>query len=611
MIKHIALTELHPHPKNPRLMLHDEVVTQIAAQLNGAMDEAHALIVRPNAEGYEIISGHTRKLAAEKAGLTIVPCWVREMSDADAYMALVLNNAQGELSPLEIGLHQLGSGMTVRDYADRVGMNKDTLWNRVCAAKVCLHVQTEWSAAFDGTPEAQMEALDSLHGEFGNVHFRHLAEIHAAPQWTWVALVEALKAEDWSVDTTRKAVKRVGKISTLPDWADADSIAARLVDSAADAGDIAKFSTVFDRTNRQLDANELQAAELKAELLAALSKARPIKLSEVEAACALVLAKQTDLIQTKKQNEIDEQREQEEATERARRWRKHVLLDEWKDMDAATRLVVLSANNTSNFNEQKGPDIEWAQWSWNPITGCLHDCSYCYARDIAHQDRMAKVYPYKFEPTLHPDRLTAPQCMKVPPSAATDTRYKNVFTGSMADIFGRWVPSEWIEAILTQVRAAKQWNFLFLTKFPGRLTEFDFPPNAWIGTTVDLQARVPAVEKAFAKVNAKVKWLSIEPMLQPLKFKQLDLFDWIVVGGASASTKTPEWRPPAAWVFDLFAQAQAAGIPFYAKKNLLGSECREGMLKLPFKAPVPDDKAMLPDAFNYLGKSKTGTDSLR
>lgn len=623
MTKQIALNDLHPHPRNPRLTPRDDVVEQIAAQLHGSMDEAHALIVRPNAEGFEIISGHNRKLAAEKAGLDAVPCWVREMSDEDAYMALVLNNAQGELTPLEIGLHALGvlksetnkEGMTIRDYAEKVGMAVTTLAYRVEAAAVCSHVGTAWSAAFEGTPEAQMDALDGLHGEFGNQHFRHFAEIHAAPKWLWSALVAALLAscprgpdgervKGWSVDATRKTVKKLSKLDSLPPWANTQSIATRLVEGAAEPGDIAKFLSAFKAANAQLEKGELQAEDLKAELLADLDKLMPEKLSEVEAACAKVLAKQSDLIAAKRQEEIEAQRQQEEMSERVQRWRKFVTIQEWNSMDAATRMAVLSSHDASNFNEQKGADIEWAQWSWNPITGCLHDCPYCYARDIANQERMAKVYPFGFAPTLHPVRLTAPQSMKVPPEATTDTRFKNVFTGSMSDIFGRWVPAEWIEAILIQVRQAKQWNFLFLTKFPNRMAEFDFPPNAWVGTTVDLQVRVAAAEKAFAKVNAKVKWLSVEPLLEPLKFKHLDLFNWIVAGGASSSTKTPEWRPPAAWIFDLRAQADAAGIPFYAKTNLLGSTCREGMLRLPFKAPVPDEKAILPEVFDYLGKTK-------
>jgi len=135
--------------------------------------------------------------------------------------------------------------------------------------------------------------------------------------------------------------------------------------------------------------------------------------------------------------------------------------------------------------------------------------------------------------------LLAPRAQTSPKEATFDTRLKNVFTGSMADIFGRWVPQAWIEAVLAQVRAAPEWNFLFLTKFPNRMAEFDDPENAWLGTTVDLQAREANAEKAFAQVHAKVKWLSVEPMLEPLQFARLELFNWIVIGGASASSQTP------------------------------------------------------------------------
>ena len=89
----------------------------------------------------------------------------------------------------------------------------------------------------------------------------------------------------------------------------------------------------------------------------------------------------------------------------------------------------------------------------------------------------------------------------------------------MADLFGRWVPGEWIERILATVAANPQWNFLFLTKFPKRMSEFVIPPNAWMGTTVDLQARVANAEKVFEKVKASVRWLSIEPMLEPLRIQ--------------------------------------------------------------------------------------------
>jgi len=282
-----------------------------------------------------------------------------------------------------------------------------------------------------------------------------------------------------------------------------------------------------------------------------------------------------------------------------------IALDQWKEMSEADRraaltVAALASSEIPRFNEQQNDDIEWAQWSWNPVTGCQHNCPYCYARDIALKPRMKSVYPYGFEPTLHPLRLLAPQAVKVPEKAEEDERYRNVFTGSMADLFGRWVPDEWIEAVLTQVRSAPQWNFLFLTKFPNRMAEFEFPKNAWVGTSVDLQVRIPAVEKAFARVNATVKWLSIEPLLQPLKFRRLDLFQWIVIGGASKSSKTPAFYPPFDWIMDLRAEAKARNIPVYMKTNL-GITNR--VLELPFDAPIKTDYPQVaPEAFHYLGK---------
>jgi Protein of unknown function (DUF5131) len=146
----------------------------------------------------------------------------------------------------------------------------------------------------------------------------------------------------------------------------------------------------------------------------------------------------------------------------------------------SSRKELLNVEPKGGFNRQENDAIEWAQFSWNPITGCEHNCPYCYARDIA-LGVVAKAYPHRFEPTLHPRRLRLPSLMKVPELAATDTRYRNVFTISMGDMFGRWVPEEWINAVLAEIRVASQWNFLCLTKFPKRMAEFDIPPNAWMG----------------------------------------------------------------------------------------------------------------------------------
>jgi protein gp37 len=297
-----------------------------------------------------------------------------------------------------------------------------------------------------------------------------------------------------------------------------------------------------------------------------------------------------------------------------------VSLEQWHKLDKATQEallhpdydVVARSPSPPSFNEQKGADIEWAMHSSNVITGCEHTCSYCYARELAQSARLASTYPFAFAPTLHPRRLLAPRFMKVPAKAAADGRWRNVFLGSMADMFGRWVPQEWIDAVLAMIAAAPEWNFLCLTKFPKRMAEFDIPANAWMGTTVDLQARVAAAEAAFANVGAAVRWLSCEPLIEPLRFKHLDRFHWIVIGGASRTDNTPEWQPPFEWIADLVRQARDAGLRVYFKTNLLQAwqQNRPGaarrIIELPFDAPIAASPTEAPAVFQYL-KPGAGT----
>lgn len=282
----------------------------------------------------------------------------------------------------------------------------------------------------------------------------------------------------------------------------------------------------------------------------------------------------------------------------------YITLDQWHALPQKDREAALHAEPKGTFNAQSSerdehrkmlgdPDyiessgnIEWAKHSHNPVTGCKHNCPYCYARDIAE-----RFYPYKFAPALIPHKIHLPRTRTPPDRAATDIGYKNVFTCSMADLFGKWVPKEWIDAVIASCAAAPAWNFLLLTKFPSRLVEFDFPDNCWVGTTVDCQARVEAAEKAFANVRAKFKWLSCEPLIEPLKFKRLNVFDWIVIGGASRSSQTPEYVPPAAWLGELFVQAVSHGLGIYLKTN---GRPRE----YPGRAPTSAPEAMryLPSA---------------
>lgn len=578
----IAVERLLPHPQNPRLEPRQDVVEQIAAQIRarGEFDPAHALIVRPVDGSYQIVSGHHRKLAGEAVGLATLPCWVREMADDEAYMALVLANTQGELHPLEEGLHALGSGMSVRSYADASHMTPRKVQIRREAAEVFQACNLEVTAAKERT--------------------KHLAEIHSASSWLWPALAAELVARGWTVEATRGKVAALKEVPQPPEWSNAEAVGEAIVAGTMKPADVVRMAAVVANA-------KLQDEDLREELASSLAVNEPGSVSAVQKLVAHLEDLQAERIRAAREAERAEQ-EAKETASKARAQRRESLLNfvnlkQWATLDAEEREDVLGGHGETGraFNKQDNADIEWAQWSWNPITGCLHDCPYCYARDIAFQRKMEVHYPNGFEPTLKPRSLLTPRGKKPPKTAETDGRYRNVFTGSMADIFGRWVPEEWINAVLREIRAAPEWNFLCLTKFPKRMAEFDIPPNAWMGTTVDLQARVAPAEAGFAKVKSGVRWLSIEPMLEPLRFKRLDLFDWIVIGGSTRSSKTPDWHPPYEWVKDLETQAREAGIPVYMKSNLFGASTAR-VLELPQGLPVTPDIKEAPEVFHYLGR---------
>jgi protein gp37 len=237
---------------------------------------------------------------------------------------------------------------------------------------------------------------------------------------------------------------------------------------------------------------------------------------------------------------------------------------------------IVSKFNTTNEM------VDWAWWTWNPVTGCWHGCEYCYARDIAK-----RFYETDFEPTFYPDRLKAPQNTNLMTPKRIESEAKkrkvsleqaqtfsrNVFTCSMADLFGKWVPESWILQVFEAVKSAPEWNFLFLTKFPQRLKEINdilggFPANVWVGTTVDTQARVALAERSFQGIEATVKWLSVEPMLERLTFNSLEMFDLVAIGGQSKSTQVKEFQPEWEWVEHLVQQSRRSNTAVYFKENL-------------------------------------------
>jgi ParB/RepB/Spo0J family partition protein len=563
----IDLTLLKPHPDNPRVVEREDVITAIEQQIrDGGFDSSHAILVRPHDGAYQIINGHNRTAAARRAGFTQIPAWVREMDDETAFMQLVLANAQSELSPLERGIHALAAtekgkhnGKSISAYAAAVGSDERTVRRWVAAAEVAKKSGT--GAGFPGE------------------YTVHLAEIHSAPQHCWPALVERLISKGWSVGETKGAVRAVTSVRPPRGYESLFAID-RLQDIAArgeNTEEVVKpLVRSIERGKGDIRDGGFCLDEYLARFTGWLVKHGPwdAKATTNEAFAIL-----------------DEQRKaHEEAETKAAKLKQPVTLAQWKTLSEPERQTYLAVRNDKAklLHQETDSAIDWARFSWNPVTGCQHNCPYCYARDIAE-----RFYPQKFEPSIVPDALAAPLNARPPKESDTDVGYKNIFTCSMADLFGRWVPREWIEAAICVMRLAPAWNFLLLTKFPQRYAEFEFPENVWLGTTVDCQARAANAERAMASAKASVKWISVEPLIEPIAM-DWSIFSWVVIGGASKSTQTPEWKPPREWVMDLTCRAKAAGCGVYWKTNLNLDPMRD----FPGSVVVETDTA--PDQFHYL-----------
>ena len=186
--------------------------------------------------------------------------------------------------------------------------------------------------------------------------------------------------------------------------------------------------------------------------------------------------------------------------------------------------------------------IEWVKnengsqgYSWNPCVGCKHNCSYCYAKRM--NDRFKWISKWN-EPRFYPERLDEPSKVRV------DSK---IFVCSMADLFGDWVPKDWIEKILGVVHQNSQHTFQFLTKNPKRYLEFEFPENCWLGVTLtgeDIFKDI--VRDAYMDdIKNNKRFVSIEPLLGHIgKYAKLKKYDMAIIGamtGPNAIVPKQEW----------------------------------------------------------------------
>jgi protein gp37 len=160
---------------------------------------------------------------------------------------------------------------------------------------------------------------------------------------------------------------------------------------------------------------------------------------------------------------------------------------------------------------------------------------------------------YNFEPHLHPERLADPYRRKKP---------AKIFAVDMGDLFGKWVPAEWIEQVIKVIRDNPRHTFQLLTKNPKGAMGWDFPDNVWLGTSIDTQSRVKAIEPLL-ETTTRVKFISFEPLLEPIDIRLNDI-DWIIIGGQTR----PAFHPPREWVDALMGQARSLGVPVFLKDNI-------------------------------------------
>ena len=225
--------------------------------------------------------------------------------------------------------------------------------------------------------------------------------------------------------------------------------------------------------------------------------------------------------------------------------------------------------------------IEWTDSTWNPVTGCCHKCPYCYARNIARRfsgggvlkygarvvlndpvivDGKRAAYPYGFKPTFHRYRL----------KEYRESKGRNIFVCSMADLFGAWVPDCWIQEVFDECLAAPQHNYIFLTKNParyiqlakaGKLPQYN---NFWYGSSVT------GPHDEYSWFDEKYHWfLSAEPLLENLgEMSETALKpEWIIIG-AETGRRAGKVVPALEWIESIVNQCRKYKIPVFMKDSL-------------------------------------------
>lgn len=206
--------------------------------------------------------------------------------------------------------------------------------------------------------------------------------------------------------------------------------------------------------------------------------------------------------------------------------------------------------------------IEWTEMTWNPTTGCTKisaGCKFCYAEIMSKRLKAMGVQKYKdgFKVRTHDDQLAIPYSWK---------RSKVVFVNSMSDLLHEDIPLDFIKKVFKVMNDNPQHVFQVLTKRADRLAEIDkeikWSHNIWMGVSVE-DEKVKARIDFLRETKAKVKFLSCEPLIGPLKKLNLKKIDWVIVGGESGHHPRPMKEE---WVLDIQEQCENKDVAFFFKQ---------------------------------------------
>lgn len=207
--------------------------------------------------------------------------------------------------------------------------------------------------------------------------------------------------------------------------------------------------------------------------------------------------------------------------------------------------------------------IEWTEQTWNPTTGCTKispGCKHCYAETMAHRLHAmgASGYEQGFALSLHPERLSQPLKRKKP------TTY---FVNSMSDLFHEDIPDNFLDQVMDVIRQTPQHTYQILTKRADRLPLYfnkrACPRNIWLGVSVeDQHYGLPRIDY-LRQVDAHIRFLSIEPLLEDLGSIDLEGIHWVIVGGESGHKARPMRSE---WVENIQHQAEDADVAFFFKQ---------------------------------------------